>query len=69
MWMAGSGPYGAPAKGFPMSVQSEIIQVLKSNGFTITETIQEAVDELLDVVLEENDEIEILDEAEEAADR
>ncbi|MBA3686484.1 MAG: hypothetical protein H0W72_14780 [Planctomycetes bacterium] len=48
-----------------MSVHSEIIQVLRANGFTITETIQEAVDEMLDVALEESEEVEIVDEAEE----
>ncbi len=52
-----------------MSTHSEIVQVLKANGFSITETIQEAVDELLDVVLEENEEVEILDEAEETRER
>ncbi len=48
-----------------MSVHSEIVQVLRSNGFTITETIQEAVDELIDVALEESEEVEIVDDAEE----
>ncbi len=51
-----------------MSAHGEIIQVLKSNGFTITETIEEAIDEMLDVVLEENEEAEILDEADRGAD-
>jgi hypothetical protein len=52
-----------------MSAHSEIIQVLRNHGFTITETIQEAVDELLDVAVEESDEVEVVDEAEEIADQ
>ncbi len=52
-----------------MSIHGEIAQVLKTNGFTITETIQEVIDELVDLALEESEDVEIIDEAEEAADR
>jgi len=41
-----------------MSLSSEIIRVLKAEGYRINEAITDALDEFVDLVEEENEEID-----------